>query len=80
MGYGESIGALIAEDGLLVPEDSELSAAIHKGQGKRVTEEELEKAAAAADLRALIHHFKLKTGNWLSNTLTRNLVCHTELM
>ena len=62
MGYGESIGALIAEDSLNIPEDSELLAAIHKGQSKRATEEELEKAAAAADLRALIHHFKLRPG------------------
>jgi len=35
---------------------------MHKGQNKRATEEELEKAAAAADLRALIRHFKLKAG------------------
>lgn len=62
MGYGESIGALIAEDCLIIPEDSELMVAIHKGQLKNATEEELEKAAAAADLRALIHHFKLRPG------------------
>ncbi len=62
MGYGESIGALIADDGVIVPEDSELVAAMHKGQNKKATEEELEKAAAAADLRALIRHFKLKAG------------------
>lgn len=62
MGYGESIGALIAEDGLIIPNDSELSEAIMSGGQKQATQNSLEKAAAAADLRAVIQHFGLRPG------------------
>ena len=54
LGYGESIGALVAEDGLQIPPREALSAAIAAGAAPDADEGALEKAAAAADLAALL--------------------------
>ena len=65
MGYGESIGAMIAEDGLELPPESELSAAIHAGAeaspgpGGNAS---LTRAAAAADLAAIMRRRGLAAG------------------
>jgi hypothetical protein len=57
MGYGESVGAMIAEDGLELPPQSLLSAALRSG-GEAAPGPEgdatLVRAAAAADLAALM--------------------------
>ncbi len=57
LGYGESIGSLIANDGLTLPKPAAL-------QNLIVTKvrSDPEKAAAAADLLALMRQFKLKGG------------------
>ncbi|MCX7023915.1 MAG: hypothetical protein NT080_04770 [Spirochaetes bacterium] len=54
LGYGESVGAMIAEDGLTIPPDSELAAAMRDGAAGDADEALILKAAAAADLRALL--------------------------
>jgi hypothetical protein len=61
LGYGEAIGALVAEDGLLIPGREELAAAIGAGAAM-AGEAELERAAAAADLAALLGRFKVPSG------------------
>lgn len=58
LGYGASIGALVAEDGLLVPSRSELEEAA-RGFGR-----DAERAAAAIDLRAALEQFDIPSG-WL---------------
>jgi hypothetical protein len=61
LGYGEAVGALVAEDGLLIPGREELAAAI--GAGAAMTgEAALGRAAAAADLAALLERFKIAPG------------------
>jgi hypothetical protein len=62
LGYGESVGAMISEDGLHVPADAELAAAISAGAADGASEQEIAKAAAAADLRAVARHFALPSG------------------
>ncbi len=57
MGYGESIGALIADEGLELPS----SAALRK-EAARLLEEDPEKAAAAADLLWAVREFDLPAG------------------
>jgi len=62
LGYGESVGALVAEDGLLIPGAEELTAAIAAGAAGVADEAALERAAAAADLAALLGRFKVPAG------------------
>jgi hypothetical protein len=62
MGYGEAVGVMVAEDGLLIPGREELVAAIEAGASATVGEAVLERAAAAADLAALLGRFKVPPG------------------
>ena len=65
MGYGESVGAMIAEDGLELPAESRLSAAIRGGAEAAigpVGNAALTRAAAAADLVSLIRRRGLAAG------------------
>ena len=62
LGYGESIGALVAEEGLPIPAREELAFAIEAGAGMAADEDVLEHAAAAADLKALLLRFAVKSG------------------
>jgi len=62
LGYGESIGALVAEDGLPIPPAEELSAAIAAGAAERAAEAAIERAAAAADLKALLLRTDVEPG------------------
>lgn len=54
LGYGESVGAMVAEGGLAIPGDAELAAEIAAGAAAGAGRETMGKAAAAADLRALL--------------------------
>ncbi len=60
LGYGESVGAFVQNEGLTIPKEDEL---------KKVVESSLatdpERAAAAADLLAVIRRFDLEPG-WMS--------------
>ncbi len=56
LGYGESVGALVANDGLLIPEREELATAIAAG-ASATNETDLTRAAAAADLATLLGRF-----------------------
>lgn len=62
MGYGEAVGVMVAEDGLLIPTREELVAAIVTGASAAADEAVLERAAAAADLAALLGRFKVPPG------------------
>lgn len=62
LGYGESVGALIADGGLEIPPDAELAEAVLAGSGARAEEVVLSRAAAAADLRALARSFHMAPG------------------
>ena len=62
LGYGESVGALVADDGLLIPGRAELAEAIAAGAGTDAGEAALARAAAAADLAALLARFKAAPG------------------
>jgi hypothetical protein len=65
MGYGESVGAMIVDDGLEMPAASLLSAAIRAGaeaQAGTVGNAALTRAAAAADLLALMKRRGLAAG------------------
>ncbi len=62
LGYGESAGALVAEGGLPIPTDAELARAVTAGAAEDAGEEDLTRAAAAADLRALLRRFPLPGG------------------
>lgn len=62
LGYGESVGALVAEDGLPVPERVELARAIAAGADGAAGEPELSRAAAAADLAGLLARFQVPSG------------------
>ena len=55
LGYGESVGALIENEALDIPGESELKKAIHQDKN-------LGKAAAAADLLNIIKEFKIPIG------------------
>jgi hypothetical protein len=57
LGYGEAIGSLIANDGLSLPKPEHLSKFILSN-----ARTDPEKAAAAADLLAVMRQFKLKGG------------------
>ncbi len=62
LGYGESVGSLIAEQGLDIPSEKELGEAIRLGSLEEVDEAVFQRAAAAADLRALFLQFPVKQG------------------
>ncbi len=72
LGYGEAVGALVAEDGLLIPGGEELAAAIEagaeqvgrplEGAAAAAGEAVFARAAAAADLAALLARFKVPSG------------------
>jgi hypothetical protein len=57
LGYGESIGKMISQEGLYIPEDSFLSL-----EGRKKIETDPELAAAAIDLLGVIRKFKLESG------------------
>lgn len=59
LGYGESIGALIQNEGLVLPEPDNLRQTI-----VQESDQNPEKAAAAADLLAVMRQFKLKGGRF----------------
>ena len=61
LGYGESVGALVAEDGLPIPCKEELAAAMAAGVTSS-DETVLARAAAAADLAALLVRFGVAPG------------------
>jgi len=54
MGYGESIGAMIEQEGLVLPDPERLKADMHAGSA--------ELCASAADLLGVMHEFQLKPG------------------
>ncbi len=56
-GYGESVGAMVLNDGLTIPDASSLIAEINELSGKDPAQ-----AAAAADLLSLIQDFEIKPG------------------
>ncbi|HOX11683.1 MAG TPA: hypothetical protein P5313_15165 [Spirochaetia bacterium] len=62
LGYGESVGALVAEGGLPIPSDAELADAVLAGAAGDADETVLGRAAAAADLRALLRAHPLPAG------------------
>jgi hypothetical protein len=62
LGYGESVGSLIAEQGLNIPSEKELAEMIRLGSLEKADEAVLKRAAAAADLRALFLQFPVKEG------------------
>jgi len=57
LGYGQSVGALIADQGLDLPSAEELAAEV-----RRLAEEDPDRAAAAADLLAAVREFHLPAG------------------
>jgi hypothetical protein len=57
MGYGQSVGALIAEEGLDIPSEAELRADV-----SRALETDAGRAAAAADLLAAVREHSLPAG------------------
>ena len=60
LGYGESVGKMIARDGLQIPETSTLYDMAHE-----CMESDSDRAAAAIDLAGAIKRFDLKSG-WMS--------------
>ena len=62
LGYGESVGALVAEDGLAIPERAELARDIAAGADPAAGEPALARAAAAADLAGLLAHYGVASG------------------
>lgn len=62
LGYGEAVGALVAEDGLAIPSRAELAEVLAAGAGAAADEATLSRAAAAADLAALIVRFEIAPG------------------
>jgi hypothetical protein len=62
LGYGEAVGALVAEDGLSIPSGEELAADIAAGALPAAGEAALGRAAAAADLAALLKRVNVPPG------------------
>jgi hypothetical protein len=62
MGYGESVGSMIAADALDLPPEAELLAAIADGARSVASDARLVRAAASADLLALMHRRGLAAG------------------
>jgi len=61
-GYGESVGAFVANDGLKIPFPCDLDAAIAAGAASDADDETLARAAAAADLTAITRHIPVSPG------------------
>ncbi|HQA38107.1 MAG TPA: hypothetical protein PLW27_04320 [Kiritimatiellia bacterium] len=61
-GYGESVGAFVANDGLKIPFPCDLDAAIAAGAAADADDETLARAAAAADLKAITRHISASPG------------------
>ncbi|MBI2434377.1 MAG: hypothetical protein HYV26_16085 [Candidatus Hydrogenedentes bacterium] len=61
LGYGESIGAFVEQEGLKIPEEDVLRERIQHS----MTALDYEKAAAAADLLNAVHTFRLRHG-WMT--------------
>ncbi|MGQ9652169.1 MAG: hypothetical protein ACUVXJ_18890 [Phycisphaerae bacterium] len=57
LGYGESVGALIHNEGLTIPSEADLIAAIKDNLGS-----DHDRAAAAADLLGVVRQFELPAG------------------
>jgi hypothetical protein len=57
LGYGESVGAMIASDGLTIPSAEQLETRVHEQLASNPAA-----AAAAADLLAVVRQFGLETG------------------
>jgi hypothetical protein len=62
LGYGEAVGTMVQDDGLQIPTDDELVAAILAGAEDGAGILSLSRAAAAADLRALLRTSGLEPG------------------
>ena len=62
LGYGESVGAMIAEDGIPVPTDARLVQDVAAGAAADAEEATLARAAAAADLRGLLRRLGIRPG------------------
>jgi hypothetical protein len=69
LGYGESVGRLVHDDGLAIPEEGTLRAAMRAACDAEPAEDMadkesaiLEKAAAAADFLTAVRRFKLNSG------------------
>ena len=62
LGYGASIGAMVQHDGLGIPAENELLSAMQVAQTPAADSASLEKAAAAADLLAIIRKLHLPEG------------------
>ena len=60
LGYGESVGALVENEGVTIPSEETLTAAITNGVAG-----DPRQAAAAADLLYLVRRFELKAG-WMA--------------
>jgi hypothetical protein len=65
LGYGESVGALVADDGLALPTPDERRAAVAAGAAPGADEACLTRAAAAADLTALLARAQVPQGAFL---------------
>ncbi|MDO4573749.1 MAG: hypothetical protein Q4D98_00885 [Planctomycetia bacterium] len=61
-GYGESIGRMIAANGLEIPTRETLLADVAQGAAPNATEEEREKCAAASDLLLVLERQKIPSG------------------
>ena len=57
-GYGESVGSMIAEEGLRIPTEAQLEDAVKDNLGQ-----DSEKSAAAADLLMIVRRFELAGGH-----------------
>jgi hypothetical protein len=62
LGYGESVGAMIADNGLDLPRESVLRSAVAAGALEAAGEDALARAAAAADLLGLMRGRGLSSG------------------
>ncbi|HOE66709.1 MAG TPA: hypothetical protein PLO62_09285 [Candidatus Hydrogenedentes bacterium] len=60
LGYGESVGAFVEKEGLMIPSEDELRGVINDALAT-----DPERAAAAADLIAIMRRFDLKPG-WMA--------------
>ncbi|HRI87909.1 MAG TPA: hypothetical protein PLJ47_06595 [Candidatus Hydrogenedentes bacterium] len=60
LGYGESVGALVENEGLEIPSEAALLEAVHAS-----IETDADRAAAAADLLTQVRAFELK-GGWMA--------------
>jgi hypothetical protein len=58
-GYGESVGSMVQNEGIMIPSEKDIAETVHGYQNN-----DLEKAAAALDFLDIIRRFELKSG-WL---------------